>query len=801
MYFYHLVFELFLPITHSSSAPKFTFTDINQQSPSSLLPAYPSDIFQDTLLPSYRIGTVDRLNKSSKGKSKRAKRSSSLGVSLVRDKEPVRNGLSTTTSAICSPSLSSAVPQLDTPQQHELHQKRKGKKALLRNFGADWRAGDLVIEWFNMKDSDGQNESVEKDGFVDARTAGHTEGSRAEGVSQTLATLAPRDDSGGTNGTPVFRRQRTKSAKKKQKGHIVPTSGAFIPYKAGKTEFNAGILHLYRDRAEVQDILQQSSIKLETDMPIGDGTPEEIKGTGTILCVLAVPSYMTAQDFLNFVGSMRNEMSHLRIVRDSLPNRYMVLIKFRDTNGAEHFYKEYNGRNFSSLEPEACHVVYIKSVEFKSQAIPPYAFPPLPDDPSTLFLPGRAPMGSTSTESASSSSAIAGSPSSVSVQSPASDIDAKSNSEDVPFLTSPVKGPFGAATNQLLELPTCPVCLDRMDASVTGLLTIVCHHTFHCHCLSKWGDSSCPVCRYSSRRTSSDVDSEEEELLNECMDCGATENLWICLICGNIGCGRYQEGHAQNHFTDTQHLYAMELESQRVWDYAGDGYVHRLIQNRADGKLVELPAPTQSLEPTDQPNDNTGGLAGISGGMVSTEKMESIGMEYTYLLTSQLESQRLWYESRLTQVENGLMQQVSVLTESLDRAQSERDEAVKGRDTLQGQLARLEKDNRVLQNRLTKLLERIVSVEKDMKDERALSKSLLDNQSLYQAKMAEQAETVRQKDAEIVDLKEQVRDLMAFLDMRKQVEECGVDEVKGAQLLGVAPTPSTPGSRRKGKRK
>lgn len=34
----------------------------------------------------------------------------------------------------------------------------------------------------------------------------------------------------------------------------------------------------------------------------------------------------------------------------------------------------------------------------------------------------------------------------------------------------------------------CPVCLDRMDDPTTSLLTIPCHHTFHCHCLSKWGD-------------------------------------------------------------------------------------------------------------------------------------------------------------------------------------------------------------------------------------------------------------------------------------------------------------------------
>lgn len=36
---------------------------------------------------------------------------------------------------------------------------------------------------------------------------------------------------------------------------------------------------------------------------------------------------------------------------------------------------------------------------------------------------------------------------------------------------------------------------------------------------------------------------------------------------------------------------SMELQSQRVWDYVGDGYVHRLIQNARDGKLVELPDP------------------------------------------------------------------------------------------------------------------------------------------------------------------------------------------------------------------
>lgn len=80
----------------------------------------------------------------------------------------------------------------------------------------------------------------------------------------------------------------------------------------------------------------------------------------------------------------------------------------------------------------------------------------------------------------------------------------------------PIMGPSG--TN---ELPTCPVCLgsyeglacmvvdihmttymcpqkcaDRLDSTVTGILTTLCNHAFHCRCLSKWRDASCPVCRH-----------------------------------------------------------------------------------------------------------------------------------------------------------------------------------------------------------------------------------------------------------------------------------------------------------------
>ena len=66
------------------------------------------------------------------------------------------------------------------------------------------------------------------------------------------------------------------------------------------------------------------------------------------------------------------------------------------------------------------------------------------------------------------------------------------------------------------------------------------------------------------------------------------KNLWQCLVCFNVGCGRYIQGHAHKHFQKTNHIYSKHLSTNRVWDYAADDYVHRLLQNKTDGKLVGL---------------------------------------------------------------------------------------------------------------------------------------------------------------------------------------------------------------------
>lgn len=90
----------------------------------------------------------------------------------------------------------------------------------------------------------------------------------------------------------------------------------------------------------------------------------------------------------------------------------------------------------------------------------------------------------------------------------------------------------------------------------------------------------CPVCRY--------VQSPEMQEQCKCSDCDLRENLWICLICGNLGCGRYGHKHAYAHFENTGHTFALEVTTNLVWDYADDAYVHRIAVNHEDGKVVQV---------------------------------------------------------------------------------------------------------------------------------------------------------------------------------------------------------------------
>ena len=84
----------------------------------------------------------------------------------------------------------------------------------------------------------------------------------------------------------------------------------------------------------------------------------------------------------------------------------------------------------------------------------------------------------------------------------------------------------------------------------------------------------------------------ESQVLGHCSDCELKENLWLCLICGNLGCGRVQHGgiggngHGLAHTKDTSHPVAVKLGSLTA-DGTADVYCYSCDEERVD---PELPA-------------------------------------------------------------------------------------------------------------------------------------------------------------------------------------------------------------------
>ncbi|KAM7263490.1 hypothetical protein ACFE04_001173 [Oxalis oulophora] len=443
------------------------------------------------------------------------------------------------------------------------------------------------------------------------------------------------------------------------------TANQLNPNTTTKYVERRGVVHLYRDssRSSLPNCKSSST-----------------RSTG--LFVVAVPNYLSADDFIRFCNNHVDYVDQILFIRnDGTEDRYSVFIKFLDQSKADEFYANLNGRRFSPGEAEVCHILYVIHVEYTE------------------------------------SSLIASMP------------------------------PFG-----FTELPSCPICLERLDPDTSGILSTLCDHSFQCTCTSKWTHLSCQVCRFC----------QQQDEIPSCAVCGTVENLWVCLICGFVGCGRYKEGHAVNHWQDTQHRYSLELRSQQIWDYIGDNYVHRL-NPKADGKSIEMNSRCVSNEgncgPCECPEDS-----GISEALF-TSRFEAIVDEYNRLLATQLEAQRQYYEKLISEARS---KKDSSVSEAVERAVNS-----KMRD---------------IQNQLEKY-------EEEKNTHLYTNRSLIKNQESLKNKVKaieeRESSSLRNKDETIQDLEEQIRDLTVFLEAQKTLASM-TDDIKGGTLLPVIAQDSSP---------
>jgi len=205
----------------------------------------------------------------------------------------------------------------------------------------------------------------------------------------------------------------------------------------------------------------------------------------------------------------------------------------------------------------------------------------------------------------------------------------------------------------------------------------------------------------------------------------------------------------------------MQLGSNnRVWDYAGDNYVHRLLQNK-DGKPVEVEC--------NQAN--------------SDEKIDSVQLEYTYLLTNQLEAQRHYFEEALARIESDAHHQID---EVIDKNKI----IVEERDELKANLAVITKEKQSLDRKVNTLSTKLNKLQSELKEERELNACLRENQMGWQSKITETEVQLKElktvKDKEVTELQEQVRDLMFFLETQeklKTVSDEARDEIASGHIV------------------
>ncbi|XP_023276986.1 BRCA1-associated protein [Seriola lalandi dorsalis] len=509
--------------------------------------------------------------------------------------------------------------------RHTLSGKTELERAAVLHQHIGSRAmGDMVIETFEPSPDKGGGEAEQTEQTSELQAV------KTEADGQE----ASQDDSAATGAAP--------DSPSKQ----LPDQISFFSGNPS-VEIIYGIMHLYKTN-------KMTSLT------------EDVRRSAMV-CILTVPATMTSHDLMKLLAPFNDVMEHMKIIRDSTPNQYMVLIKFCTQADADSFYTACNGRQFNSIEDAVCQLVYVERAEV-------------------------------------------------------------------------IKSDEGASlpVMELTELPKCTVCLERMDESVNGILTTLCNHSFHSQCLQRWEDASCPVCRYC--QTPEPVEE------NKCFECGVQENLWICLICGHIGCGRYVSRHAYKHFEETQHTYAMQLTNHRVWDYAGDNYVHRLVASKTDGKMVQYEC---------------------EGDICQAEKIDALQLEYSYLLTSQLESQRIYWENKIVHLEKETAEEINNMKakfkETLERC-----------DNLEQRLGEITKEKQVMEKKYTQLNGRVVKLSQELKEEQEMNRCLRANQTQLQSQLAEEErkgkESGDRKDETIGELQEQLRDVMFYLETQQQIE-------------------------------
>ena len=278
----------------------------------------------------------------------------------------------------------------------------------------------------------------------------------------------------------------------------------------------------------------------------------------------------------------------------------------------------------------------------------------------------------------------------------------------------------------------------------------------------------------------------------------SADDLWACLICGHVGCGRYLGSHAHSHWLETGHGYALHLETQRVWDYCSDAYVHRLVRSKTDGKIVEVSSPNAEGTTCGEcsgafSHHGHDALADKEDkSAVSSSKLDIILAEYNHLLVTQLESQRLHFENLAVRAREESEARALAAEERISSTAEMAAEAKKA-------FEQEERWRRQAEAKLATAKSSLESLRQEKEFLKQLNDNLLANQKDFATREKQLVKKLEEREAECNELREQVRDLMVFIQARDTIENADGQMLEADDLSGgtVLPLPEQTSSKKK----
>eukprot|EP00397_Hematodinium_sp_SG-2012_P034803 GEMP01037365.1.p1 GENE.GEMP01037365.1~~GEMP01037365.1.p1 ORF type:complete len:518 (+),score=139.66 GEMP01037365.1:105-1658(+) len=332
---------------------------------------------------------------------------------------------------------------------------------------------------------------------------------------------------------------------------------------------------------------------------------------------------------------------------------------------------------------------------------------------------------------------------------------------------------YGCSTEKIADdpthwhqIPTCPFCLERIDGQATGVVT----HPHGWLSIFAWDEvpktNCCASCvaiacagdilnapsqpdadmmdnDHSMQHRSDDAAPRDGAAngSSACAACGVSEVLWVCLSCGNLGCGRYARAHAKEHAVGGSdgvcHRFCLEIESGRIWDYVGDVFVHR--------RLVQMAHQTGAFEVA---LPHPGGDAVVHENTDLAD--DYLSMEFDVILAAQLDYQRQIFEDRCKRAAEECQQMIADRTDAVRNAQVSLAQLQKQCDQAGKELAKAHK-------LLDKCERRHVNLSQEIQLLSDANRTLIQNPTAA-------AEVDIKEDPVVARLQKELGDLMLLLD-------------------------------------